>query len=56
MVQQLISSFERNADTIKADAMSVYMNHHFVFYGIPSPLRKTLQSEVFNSFNFFDFT
>jgi 3-methyladenine DNA glycosylase AlkD len=50
MLEQLISSFERNADTCKADAMSAYMKHHFVFYGIPSPLRKTLQSEVFNSF------
>jgi 3-methyladenine DNA glycosylase AlkD len=50
MLEQLISSFERNADTHKADAMSAYMKHHFVFYGIPSPLRKTLQSEIFNSF------
>ncbi len=38
--------FKDNQDVMHAEKMSKYMRDQFPFYGIPSPLRKTLEKEI----------
>jgi len=47
MVDALKEAFAQYANSTKAEQMSAYMKHHFVFYGIPAPVRKSIQSDVF---------
>jgi len=47
MVDALKEAFAQYANPIKAEQMSAYMKHHFVFYGIPAPMRKSIQADVF---------
>lgn len=39
---ELEKTFLLHADSEKSIAMAKYMKNHFVFFGIPSPLRKTI--------------
>ena len=41
--------FENNQNKVDAASMSTYMKNKFVFYGIPSPLRKELCKEFIRS-------
>lgn len=48
MVDALKEAFVQSANPMKAEQMSAYMKHHFAFYGIPAPLRKSIQSDIFS--------
>lgn len=48
MVNALKEAFSQFANPVKAEQMSAYMKHHFVFYGIPAPVRKSIQSDIFS--------
>ncbi|HEY1047708.1 MAG TPA: DNA alkylation repair protein [Bacteroidia bacterium] len=43
-------AFEQHADAERALAMAAYMKHNFTYYGIKSPVRKTITSDFFKSF------
>lgn len=48
-VQELAVLYKAAADRERSLAMSKYMKGLFVFYGIPSPLRKEIQKEWYDS-------
>lgn len=50
-VQELAVLYKAAADSKKSLAMSKYMKGLFVFHGIPSPKRKDIQKEWYNSIN-----
>lgn len=50
-VQELAVLYKAAADSKKSLAMSKYMKGLFTFYGIPSPKRKDIQKEWYNSIN-----
>lgn len=43
-LQPLFAMFQKNQDAERAAAMSKYMRDQFVFYGLPTPLRRQLIS------------
>lgn len=43
-------SFSSHADEQKAEGMSKYMRGHFVFFGIPTPLRRSLSKGFIREF------
>ncbi|MDP4866654.1 MAG: DNA alkylation repair protein [Crocinitomicaceae bacterium] len=50
-IQELAVLYKAAADSKKSLAMSKYMKGLFVFHGIPSPKRKDIQKEWYNSIN-----
>ena len=48
-VQELAVLYKAAANREKSLAMSKYMKGLFVFYGIPSPLRKDIQKKWYDS-------
>ena len=50
-VQELAALYKTAANSEKSLAMSKYMKGLFVFHGIPSPKRKDIQKEWYNSIN-----
>ena len=49
MVPDLTIRLSNHQDNERALSMSNYMKGHFSFYGIPSPVRKEIQKEWFNT-------
>jgi 3-methyladenine DNA glycosylase AlkD len=47
MKQELIQIFEENKDIYQSQKMSAYMQNKFAFYGIPAPIRKTIEKPFF---------
>lgn len=43
-LQPLLAMFQKNQEPVRAAAMSKYMRGQFVFYGLPTPLRRQLIS------------
>lgn len=50
MLNTLTERFKEVSNPHRAKAMSAYMKNHFEFFGIPSPERKLIQADWFNSF------
>ena len=50
-VQELAALYKTAANSERSLAMSKYMKGLFVFHGIPSPKRKDIQKEWYNSIN-----
>ena len=46
----LIKSYDEHSDMERAIAMAAYMKNNFVFFGIPSPLRKDLTKSFFATY------
>lgn len=49
MTEQLTKLFKKNADKTKAIPMEAYMKNNFLFFWIPSPLRKQIEKERFKT-------
>lgn len=47
MLEELKEAFRQKSDLNKAEQMSAYMKQHFEFFGIPAPVRKSIQLEWF---------
>lgn len=48
----LQSEFEHHKNLLAAQKMSAYMKHLFLFYGISSPVRKSIVKKVFEGYKF----
>ncbi len=48
IIDELERAFLAQADMSRGLAMSAYMKNHFVFYGLPAPVRKDIQKAVFS--------
>ncbi len=52
MLEDLTLLFTQHSDAERASKMEAYMKHKFKYFGIPSPKRKSIQSEVFSHYKF----
>lgn len=52
--QCLKSVFEKNENPSRSEAMQAYMRGQFVFLGLSSPTRRTLQKDIFSEFKNYD--
>jgi 3-methyladenine DNA glycosylase AlkD len=46
LVDELAARYAQAADPAKAAPMAAYMKHHFVFFGLPSPVRRAIDRSV----------
>lgn len=44
--QELLVRFEEQANTEQASRMAAYMKNHFPFYGVQTPIRRTLYKDI----------
>lgn len=44
--QELLVRFEEQANAEQASRMAAYMNNHFPFYGVQTPIRRTLYKDI----------
>lgn len=49
IIESLEQEFLKHGDANKSSAMKAYMKGHFEFYGIPSPLRKSVSHPILKS-------
>ncbi len=47
LFEEIKLAFKAQANDLRAEKMAAYMRHQFVYYGISSPVRKTIQSDIF---------
>lgn len=52
MIEDLMALFTQHSDADRASKMEAYMKFKFKYFGIPSPKRKSIQSEVFIHYKF----
>lgn len=45
-IETLIQRFEAHADPERAEAMSAYLRHQFSFFGIQTPIRRSLYKDI----------
>ena len=44
--QELLVRFEEQANAEQASRMAAYMKNHFPFYGVQTPIRRTLYKDI----------
>ncbi len=50
IINALIEQFTRHASSSTAESQQAYMLHQFSYFGIPTPLRRSLQKQIFKEY------